>query len=631
MISCPLHEISHAQMLRFLCIVTTLAFPSWVLPTGSTGQLQFHFARSHADGGPLNKKLVSAMRSWLKAYRKGKLSIGDDYLNIAGKSLAKKAGVITKGMFQRDNGVMKPGQFSYREEIAVMLEAAGKIDSQAIAELLLEYCAVGLDDATTYAPAMVPWYIRNLANQHLQVTPAASGEWLTSVAKGETRLKVSKPYQAALRAAALHALGRKGTADNLAVIRQGLADPGAAVRLIACELLGASGDQQNLEPLVGALATEDNLQVRQHLHLWIGRLISSCQHKVDEAQARKAADRLAEDLAVATPWHFQAQLVELMPVHGLPAYVPQLIEILGRFDTEAEQLRSGQLSGVLRQMTHQRLTSMTASYYAMDDVAGWRAFWDREKVGFALAAPSSEDPETARKNWLGQEKKRQAAGGLPDPTPDPKRTLTAGQPRSDFFGIPVRGSNVRFVVDVGYGMRLRLPITDSRFTDRWKASARRIDAMKIETARAVAGLGSDTTFNIIAFSDRSKTVFKKPTVARPKARASAKKFVDRLSPAKNYNLGAALTLALSAERLRFVHPASPVDEIFVVSNHMNQFGSIKAPDDVIGLVAETCRFSKVRIHTVYMGTVNDEDDKGELGVNTMKRIAELTGGQFIRL
>lgn len=616
-------------MLLLFCVVTVLAGPSPIQCNGAVNRT-LHDCSASRGAEVQNKKLISALRNWLKAYRKGKLAVGDDYRNIAGKSLAKKAGIITKSMFQRNNGVLKRGQFSYREEVAVMLEAAGKVDSRAVAELLLEFCAVGLDEATTYTPAMIPSYVRKLAERHLQSAPAAGVAWLREVAKGETVIKAGKTYQSALRAAAIRALGRNGIADNLAVIRQGLTDTGSMARLEACRLLGASGDKLCLEPLVQALSTEKNVAVKQHLHLWIGRLISSCQHRVDKKQALKAGELLAADLASETSWHYQAQLVELVRVHGLPRYVPLLIETLGRFEAPGDALRTGRLSGVLRESVHRQLTLLTDSYYAMDDIAGWRAFWDREKAGFKIPALSSEDPKTALENWRSREKKRRAKAGLPDPGPDPKRAASAGLPRSEFFGIPVRGSNVRFVVDVGYGMRLATPITSDEFKDRWKAGAKRIDVMKTETARAMAGLSPDTTFNIITFSDRTKTAFKTPTLAGPRSIARAKKFLDRHSPAKNYDLGAALTLALSAQRLRYAQPGTPVDEIFVVSNHMNQFGAIKAPDDLVELVAEICRFSKVRIHTVYLGTVNDEDDKAELGMNTMKRIAEASGGRFIR-
>jgi len=526
-------------------------------------------------------------------------------------------------MFQRDNGILKPGQFSYREEVAAMLKAAGKADSVQVAEALLEYCAVGLDTSTNYTPSMVPWYIRELANEHLRASPAASGEWLAAVASGETTPGANKALHGSLRAAALRALGQAGVAKHRDALLKALADHDPTARLMACEALGASRDKDNLGALVSALEAEREPLVRQQLHLWIARLISSCQHKVDEALGRKAAEILGADMKLEVTWHYQAQLVEVMPVHNLPQYVPQLIDTLDRFDTRAEQLRSGRLSGALRQDTYRRLTAMTAAYYAIDDITGWRGFWEKSEAGFQVAEPTSDTYEAARKRWLlaqGEREEAKPDGEKPGIPP----------PKSTFFTIPVVGSNVRFVVDVGYATRLPMPITDPAFQARWKTGCKRIDAIKTEATRAISGLGAGTMFDVIAFSDRSKAAFKRPKAAQRSAIANARRFVDRLAPAKNYNLGSALALAFSVENLQYLKPAPLVDEVFIVSNHMSQFGAIKAPEDLVGLVADICRFSKVRIHTVYIGAVNDEDDKAELGIATMKRLAELTGGRFIR-
>ncbi len=577
-----------------------------------------------------DKKLLGALRNWVKAYRRGKLKVGDDYRNIAGKSLGRKAGVITKAMFQRHNGVLGPGQFSHREEIAVLLAAAGKDGSAAAAAVLLEFSAIGLDQVTPYTPSMIPFYLRELAERHLDAATGASTAWLSEVATGTSRLAAAKGLQPALRAAAARALGRRGKSDHAVVFQRCLADADPVVRLAACQPLGASGNKDHLACLVTALAKETTGIVRQHLHLWIARLISSCGHKVDAAQASEAAELLAKDLGQPTSWHFQTTLVELVHVHGRPSYVPQLIDLLARCADQPKHLHGDQLSGVLRQTVHQQLTRLTDSYYAMDDIRNWQSYWSRVQRGFVIAADRSGNPAAARQSWLARERQRRAAAGIAEPTPDPKRQLPAGMPRSEFFGIPVRGSNIRIVLDVGYGMRQALPITKAANRRRWAKAITRLAATKLESVGALRGLGPDTVFNVITFSDRCQTAFKQPTVAGAKAIARARRFIERQSPAKNYDLGAALTLALAAGRLRHGAPKTSADEIFVVSNHMNQYGSIKSPDDLVSLVEHACRFAKTRIHTVYLGSINDEDDKAELGLRTMQKIASATGGSFIQ-
>ena len=73
---------------------------------------------------PQNPKAVPVLKTWLKQYRSGKIDVGNIDRNIAGKSTAKKAGLVSKKDFEE-----RGGKFSYREEIKVLLEATTKVNT----------------------------------------------------------------------------------------------------------------------------------------------------------------------------------------------------------------------------------------------------------------------------------------------------------------------------------------------------------------------------------------------------------------------------------------------------------------------------------------------------------------------
>jgi hypothetical protein len=179
-------------------------------------------------------------------------------------------------------------------------------------------------------------------------------------------------------------------------------------------------------------------------------------------------------------------------------------------------------------------------------------------------------------------------------------------------------------------MQRPVPLTTKVFTGRWPAAATRLEVARLEATRAIGGLTEDTRFNVITYSDGIKTAFEHLALADRKTVAAAIKFVGRQTPLRNYNFAAALIAALGANTSALGKPGNDVDEVFIVYNQLQQAGPVKDPDDILRFAHELARSSKVRINTVFLGSVDDEVDPRELGLRTMRELASITGGRFVR-
>ena len=613
-------------MLHSLILAAALTnSPALVVPPADVGANEEHRPVVR------NKKLIGALRKWLKEYLKGKITVGNVYQNIAGKSLGKKAGVLSKDMFPEDRGALKPGEYNYRDEIEKMLELAGRSPSKAMAQMLLQYAALGLDDHYNYSPGMISFFIRKSATSSLRemAGDVDAQAWLEACAKGEIKgVKVHKKVLPALQAAAVVAVGAINLRANADMVLGGLKSPSLVVRVQAADVLSASADPKLLEPLVAALEAEKEEFGRQFLHASIRKLIRGCRFKVDQKVAQRAIKHLLDELGKPSGWHYKTQLAELVSFYPRAEFVPAMIDLLERFVTRPEEVASGQLTGVLRHRAYDSLTRLTNAFYPMDDIKEWRAYWEREKDNFKPAIQNMR-PELLKKKWEEEEAKRRAGSGAAEATAE-KRSPTVGMSNGKFFGIPVRGSNVVFIVDVGQDMKDPLRIVDQKNQGRWKNGIKRIDAMKEEVAKVIAGLTPDTQFNVVAFSETAKAAFKKASPASKRNKNAGTKFAKKQSPAGSYNLTDPLVLALDCGRLWYGVPGNGVDEVFIVSNRAIRLGAITLPDDIRRLIQDITAYSKVRINTVYIGAVNDPKDKNQAGKATMENLANLTQGTFIR-
>lgn len=575
------------------------------------------------------RRLANTLRSWLRDYLKGKYELGNNYKNISSKSLGKKGGFIEDATFNTDRGVLKPGQFSYHEEIGHLLELAGKANALETSQALLLFCTVGLDDTQKYYAADVPFHVRHKAEEALaSVGDTDTHTWLDAVAQGDIKIsRVSKKSYPALQAAALRVLGKMNPAGYSGTIQKGLQSKDQLIRLMAAESLSQTKMAANLGPLVQTLSSAKTEFEKLRLHNSVAQLIMGCRHKVEKSLHQKAGDLHLADLGGDWGWAYQSKLVEIGSFYGRKEVIPKLIDVLEKFVKNPADLASGKLTGILRNRAYDKLTSLTNQFYPMNDIQNWRAWWQRNEAKFQFAAPTmSKDRLKAR--WEAEEKKRLANDPGAKTTPPPP---SAGMSQGTFFGIRVKGSRVLFIIDTTRDMSLPIQVSNARYQDMFKKGMIRSAAAAQELSKALEGLTADTQFNILTFDERIKWASKKLLRADPGGLKKGLGFVKKLRSSQSHvNLGDALVAGLGAEQIYPDQSKCEYDEIFVLSNRRPNRGSVRDYGNLIDLCAGQVRLSGTRINTVFIGTINDENDKQKIGQQVMENIAKSCDGTFVR-
>ena len=76
-----------------------------------------------------------------------------------------------------------------------------------------------------------------------------------------------------------------------------------------------------------------------------------------------------------------------------------------------------------------------------------------------------------------------------------------------------------------------------------------------------------------------------------------------------------------------------VDEMFLVSDGAPNLGDVTDPIEILRIVTETNRFSKVHINTVFITSPNEQDprDMTITPSELMQRMAAQNGGRFVKL
>ena len=178
------------------------------------------------------------------------------------------------------------------------------------------------------------------------------------------------------------------------------------------------------------------------------------------------------------------------------------------------------------------------------------------------------------------------------------------QTTAEFFGIRIRSNRLVFIVDVSGSMEAR---TGTKYEQ--KSGMLRIERAQEELAKALAGLGPDSFFNIVKFSERATAWEEALTQCTPEAYEEAVEFNDDLRPGGGTNLVGALDLA-------FADPE--VDTIFVLSDGEPTMGWTTAPDVIRDHVARLNQHRGVVVHAIAIGG----------GLQILEHLAADSGGAY---
>ncbi|MEE2886694.1 MAG: VWA domain-containing protein, partial [Planctomycetota bacterium] len=588
-----------------------------------------HFEGSRTFLPPQGKRgsepdrVLKSITRWLWLYRKGDLMPGTR-LGMT-KSLLKKADL--EHLRYQGNGrsgtrrQSPPGNsgsagttptrrpsLTARSELSILLRAAGKIQTAKAYKLLLEVAAVGLDRRYRYSTEMAPAGVRQLGETSL-VRIAGRDDvhsYLVAAAKGDPSGPAS--LDQAMRIAALRVLARGEREFDHRMVEEVLKDSDSIMRLTAAECLGRVGRGYSVEWLAAAIEKEGAPNSLIAL-VWAIRDVHRKHATMVKADhLRRAVIAAGAHLGSVVERPTCNALVDFLETFRYPGSVPVLIALLERLNTDSTLSRPNKLSAAMPQRVNHVLKTMTGAIVPKDDPAQWREFWAKEGSKIDVT-------KIARKKTSG---------------------ASQGGTVSEFFGIPIQGRRIVFIIDVSGSMGWPMPQEAAGTSaSRDRGQILKIDKAKQELLKAVNGLEPHHKFNVVVYSNNVQKWQKGVVPANKKYKKSLAQRMRGQRANGGTNLFGGLKSGLQMKSLVYgARYDSNVDEIFLLSDGVPTVGDVTNMNEILKLIGETNRYSGVRINAIYLGSKSDERRQGNGGRSErdggdfMKKLADQNGGQF---
>ena len=532
---------------------------------------------------------VAAIDAFVDDYEKGRLNPGGPLRRESGlrpryAKIARRAELLSKS---------DPGSLLHLDALRKLLLFSERQPTEELGQAVLGLAAAGFDRSLFDRHAMVlrdlgHWALMRMDHQGVwfALMRTAAGERLPLLGDGDE-------VDPARRVAALKLLGMKALPVFRGTIEGALADIDPRVRLAAVEALGFQRRSRTLPVLVRAMGVERHPVVSQA----VVRSVLSIMRKHGgelSADQRDQALRAALRMLGRSGWRTDMELVGLVERYPLRAAIPPLIAVLERTaETEDKlvALVNQNASPRLRNRAHECLRGLTGAIIPVDRPAEWRAFWEREK--YRIRVPK-ELPARRR----------------------------AGSTASQFFGIPVTGREVAFVIDTSGSMQENVgaTITGSRPDDRRPT---RLSSAKEQLLLAVQSMADESRYHIVTFAAQARTWSRKAVPASVRSTRSLATLLARFKANGGTNVYQALAEALALDELRYGEQGDQtIDELFLLSDGEPTSGAVTDTEEILKLVAEANKYLKVRINTVFSG-------RGK-GAEFLRQLAEQNDGVFVQ-
>jgi hypothetical protein len=537
-----------------------------------------------------------ALREWVDDFGRGRL--GPNGLLRGGAShqplyvaAARRAGVLAA----RDED-----RLTHLDVLQKLLWIAESQPSTELGDAVLGLCAVGfessfLDQDALQLRELGHWALLRVEHQGtwFLLLRAAAGDQVPVFADLRTGAAVEANVVVgpARRVAALRLLGTKGLPVFRSTIEGALFDREPRVRLAAAEALEFQRRPEGLATIVKALPHERHPVVSQALVRVLLLLLRTHGATLDPG-AVDAALRAAAQQFGQCGWRTDMDLLTLVETFPRKAFVPRLIDLLDRGVARDPLLDvvNRRASPLLRERCWTLLRAMTGALIAPEDAAGWRRFWAAEQDKVVV-------PRTLHRE-------------------------RAGATRSEFFGLPVTGASIAFLIDTSGSMEAAVAGTAGS-ESRARRAPTRLRAAKEQLTAAVHAMDPESTYAVVTFADRAHVWTAKPVHPNATTTRSLTELLSRLQPHGGTNLFAGLVEVLDLGRLGYGQEAAVrFDELFVLSDGQPTAGDVQDADTMLSLVREANKYAKVRIHCVFTGT-------GE-APELLRRLAAENDGQFVQ-
>lgn len=543
--------------------------------------------------------VATAIRHWVGDFERGKLpakgllrqsrDLQPDYVQFA-----RRAGFLYAGDEDR---------VTHLDMLGKLLLHAEHHPSAALADAVLGVAAAGFDSSFLDREAMElrelgHWTLMRFEHQAawFLLLRAAAGEQVPVLGllhhtdqQPDDRGLVVGP---ARRVAALHLLGRRNLPVFRSTIEAALTDPEPRVRLAATEAIRPPFRAETARRLAAALSSERHPVVSQGLVRALQQMLRSPDGEIDR-DGKVAMVQGAMAQFGRCGWRTDMDLLDLVEAFPHKAAIPTLLavldgkgavdELVGAVNRQAHPQRRDRAIGLLR--------AMTGALIPGDEPKLWREFWQREES--RLVVP----PQLAKRV--------------------PEGTSAA------FFGVPVTGVNVVFLIDTSGSME-KGPAQPSTGPRR-RGENSRLGVAKEQLLLCAQAMAKESRLSVLTFSERVHRWTEQPVAPGTATVRSLTELLGRWRPHGGTNLHDGLAMALQWDKQRYADLGGvQIDELFVLSDGEPTVGAVQAAEDLLTLVRESNRYAKVRIHGVYTGA------GGGPGHDLLKALAEQNGGVFVQ-
>jgi Mg-chelatase subunit ChlD len=299
-------------------------------------------------------------------------------------------------------------------------------------------------------------------------------------------------------------------------------------------------------------------------------------------------------------WRSDMAIVQLIHNHPIKAAVEPFIRLMRQSRGEVDpilKIINKNASRFLGLEAHRALKRITGAVIP-DDPAKWEEFWAKTQDEIVVKRRGPAD-----------------------------RTKTFAQrDEGSFYGIPVLGNEVVFVIDTSGSMKERVKPKPGRPKTGRSAprmSGTRLSVAKRQTLKAIQGMSKHAKFSIVTFHSTVTIWNNKPVSARSSARHRSGSILAKLKPKGGTNVFDALIHVLEGRNVGYgSKPSSNVDEVFVLSDGQPSSGVLTDTAEILRVVGEVNKLRKIRIHAVYAGEGS--------GADFMRTLAEQNGGVFVQ-
>jgi hypothetical protein len=468
------------------------------------------------------------------------------------------------------------------EEIA---DALLRVASAGFDRSLVDLDAVVLRDAGHCALARVDhkgvWFL---------IMRAAAGERLQLWSGDQEPPDVD----VARRVAALKLLGSRPRPVFRSTIEGALVDVDARVRLAAVEALAFLRRVESLDVLVRLLGVERHPIVSQAVVRAVAAALASGRGTLPAAEKERAV-RAAMRMFGRAGWRTDMDLVDFVEQFPHRSAVPALIDVLARQPAGDKLVEAvnRDASPRLRRRAHECLRGLTGAILPLDRPDQWQEFWDRE--GDRIVVPER----------------------LP-------HTRTLGNTASTFFGIPVEGREIAFLIDTSGSMKEKMGGTSSGGRGEARQPTR-LSVAKEQLLVAVQAMAPESRYHLLTFADGVDAWSRAGVPPTPAATRSLTEVLSQLRAEGGTNVHAGLVQALGLDELHFGQLGKQsIDELFVLSDGEPTVGLLRDSDELLALVREANKYLHVRIHCVFAGTPGGE------GAEFLQRLAAENDGVFVQ-